>query len=58
MLGLMRDDEAGVTDVFERAREAGAESVSEPAQQPWGYSGVCADPDGHLWMVAALEPAA
>ena len=38
-----------------RAVAAGATVVSEPAQQPWGYAGTFADPDGHLWMVAA-EP--
>jgi predicted lactoylglutathione lyase len=53
VLALARADEAGVTDLFERARDAGAEIVSEPERQPWGYSGVFADPDGHLWMVTA-----
>jgi uncharacterized protein len=42
-----------VADVIERARTAGAEIVTEPAQQPWGYAGVFADPDGHLWMVTS-----
>ncbi|PWR10503.1 glyoxalase [Micromonospora acroterricola] len=41
--------------IVERARAAGAEVVTEPAAQPWGYTGVFADPDGHLWMVSA-EP--
>jgi uncharacterized protein len=22
-----------------------------PGQQPWGYAGAFADPDGHIWMV-------
>jgi uncharacterized protein len=35
------------------ARDAGATIVAEPAQQPWGYVGTFADPDGHLWMVNA-----
>jgi uncharacterized protein len=25
----------------------------EPAQQPWGYAGIFADLDGHLWSVVA-----
>jgi uncharacterized protein len=33
------------------ARAAGATIVAEPDQQPWGYAGTFADPDGHLWMV-------
>ncbi len=36
-------------------RGRSAEIVTEPAQQPWGYTGTFADPDGHLWMVTA-EP--
>ncbi|MET7875941.1 VOC family protein [Micromonospora profundi] len=39
--------------IVERARAAGAEVVTEPAAQPWGYAGTFADPDGHLWMVSA-----
>ncbi|MFV2101912.1 hypothetical protein [Micromonospora sp. LOL_024] len=27
--------------------------VTEPGQQPWGYAGTFADPDGHLWMIVA-----
>jgi uncharacterized protein len=53
VLGLGREDDAGVTDLIERARRAGAEVVTEPGQQPWGYSGAFADPDGHVWMVTA-----
>ena len=52
MLGLGRGDEAEVDDLLERVRQAGAEVVTEPGQQPWGYAGAFADPDGHLWMVA------
>jgi len=42
-----------VDALIARARAAGAEIVTEPAQQPWGYTGTFADPDGHLWMVTA-----
>jgi predicted lactoylglutathione lyase len=42
-----------VDALFACAREAGAEIVAEPEQQPWGYTGTFADPDGHLWMVVA-----
>ena len=40
-----------VRAVIERARAAGGRVVTEPADQPWGYAGTFADPDGHLWMV-------
>jgi predicted lactoylglutathione lyase len=43
--------DAGVDEVVERARRAGAEIVTEPGQQAWGYAGAFADPDGHVWMV-------
>jgi hypothetical protein len=31
--------------------------VTEPGQQPWGYAGSFADPDGHIWMVRSESPA-
>ncbi|MFI5428447.1 VOC family protein [Aeromicrobium sp. UC242_57] len=40
--------------MIERARQAGARIVAEPAQQPWGYTGTFADPDGHLWATLAV----
>ncbi|WP_328994610.1 VOC family protein [Kribbella sp. NBC_01245] len=44
---------AEVDAAFERALDHGAESVSPPTQQPWGYSATFADLDGHLWSVGA-----
>lgn len=49
VLGLSGDVDA----VIARAEAAGARIVTAPAQQPWGYTGTFADPDGHLWMVTA-----
>lgn len=48
VLGLSGDVDA----LLERAQAAGATIVTAAAQQPWGYSGTFADPDGHLWMVS------
>ncbi|MET8229675.1 VOC family protein [Micromonospora sp. NPDC005298] len=45
---------ADVDATVERARAAGAEVVTEPTAQPWGYEGTVADPDGHLWTVSAV----
>jgi uncharacterized protein len=55
VLSLGADTEAGVDELVERAQRAGAEIVTEPGRQPWGYTGAFADPDGHVWMVTS-EP--
>ncbi|WP_341718625.1 VOC family protein [Micromonospora sp. FIMYZ51] len=52
VLGLSATGPDEVDDLIKRARNAGAEVVTEPGQQPWGYAGTFADPDGHVWMVA------
>jgi uncharacterized protein len=52
VLSLGADTEAEVDALVDRARRAGARIVAEPQQQPWGYTGTFADPDGHLWMVS------
>ncbi len=51
VLSIAVDDEAEVGKLIERAVHAGAAVVTPPGQQPWGYVGTFADPDGHLWMV-------
>ena len=53
LLSLGADTDAGVDAFIERAQQAGADVVTEPGRQPWGYAGVFADPDGHLWMVTS-----
>jgi uncharacterized protein len=52
-LGAATDDE--VDELVQRAEGAGARIVTVPGRQPWGYAGIVADPDGHLWMVTS-EP--
>jgi uncharacterized protein len=52
ILSVAAETEQEVDDLVERARRAGARIVGEPEQQPWGYTGTFADPDGHLWMVS------
>ena len=42
-----------VDDVMARAAAAGASTVRPAATVQWGYFGYFADPDGHLWKVAA-----
>ena len=46
-----------VAEMIDRARGAGAEIVMKPAEQPWGFTAVFADPDGHLWQVRSTPPA-
>lgn len=53
LLGLTAGSDEGVEQMIERARRAGAQIVTEPGAQPWGYTGAFADPDGHLWMVTS-----
>ena len=53
VLSLRAGSEADVGELIERAQRAGGEVVTQPGQQPWGYAGAFADPDGHVWMVTA-----
>jgi uncharacterized protein len=55
VLSLSTGTEAGVEELVKRAHQAGTEIVTEPGQQPWGYAGVFADPDGHVWMVTSAS---
>ncbi len=57
VVGVGAETAAAVDEMIERARQAGAKIVTQPAQQPWGYTGTFADPDDHLWMVTAEESA-
>ncbi len=45
--------EGDVDEIVRRAQAADATIVTEPAQQPWGYTGAFDDPDAHLWMVTS-----
>src|SRR4051794_29590250 len=44
-----------VDAVCTEAASAGATITRPPVTQPFGYSGVFADPDGHTWEVAYIE---
>ncbi|WP_417329650.1 VOC family protein [Halomonas cupida] len=47
-------DEAEVDAVFAAAMAAGANCLKPPEKVFWGgYSGYLADPDGHVWEIAA-----
>ncbi|WP_158883228.1 VOC family protein [Amycolatopsis anabasis] len=51
VFSLTAGTEAEVDELVERALDAGAELVTAPGTQPWGYTGAFADPDGHVWTV-------
>jgi len=55
VLSVAAGSEADADAMINRARASGATIVTEPARQPWGYSGAFADPDGHIWMVAVVQ---
>jgi uncharacterized protein len=38
--------EGDVDEIVRRGQAAAATIVTEPAQQPWGYTSALADPDG------------
>jgi uncharacterized protein len=57
VLTIIVPDKDGVVDLIQHARHAGAEIVSEPTEQPWGYAATFADPDGHVWQVTPLSTA-
>lgn len=51
LLGMAVADEREVDDLVERVRGAGGGVLAEPERKPWGYTALCADPDGHVWQV-------
>ena len=55
VIGLVATSEAGVDEIVERARRAGAHVATEPAPQPWGYAASFTDPDGHVWNVTSAQ---
>ena len=49
------DDAAAVDATFKRALAAGATSISEPTNQPWGYrAGSVKDLAGNRWTICAV----
>jgi hypothetical protein len=51
VLTVATSTDDGVAKLIHRARAAGGTMVTAAGQQPWGYAGAFADPDGHIWMV-------
>lgn len=53
LLGVTVGTAADVDDLADRFRGAGGGVVAAPAAQPWGYTAICTDPDGHAWQITA-----
>lgn len=51
LLAIGMATEAATDALIDRAVAEGAELITPPGPQPWGYAGAFADPDGHIWMV-------
>lgn len=52
-ISLTVGSESAVDELVSKAVKAGGELVDEPGQKPWGYVGVFADLDGHVWQISA-----
>ncbi|QFG67778.1 VOC family protein [Ornithinimicrobium pratense] len=52
-LGLNLTSAADVDEQMSQAHDVGATILRQPGNRYWGgYSGVFADPDGHVWEIA------
>ncbi|OAV59412.1 VOC family protein [Enteractinococcus helveticum] len=54
ILGLPVEAAAHVDKLVERIITAGGTVITAAAQQAWGYTALCADPDGHVWQITAV----
>lgn len=55
-ISITAGSESAVDELVNKAQQAGATIITVPSQQPWGYVGAIADPDGHVWQVSAAAP--
>lgn len=51
LLGFSLADAELITGVTESMMSAGGAVLTPPAQQPWGFESLVADPDGHAWQL-------
>ncbi|MEE2059037.1 VOC family protein [Rhodococcus artemisiae] len=52
VLGMGVATEQEVADLAERIGNAGGRVLAEAEDRPWGYTALCADPDGHVWQIS------
>ncbi|OLT49164.1 glyoxalase [Saccharomonospora sp. CUA-673] len=53
LLGLTLDAAPDVDRYLDRVAAAGGSVLATPTHQEWGYTALCADPDGHAWQLVA-----
>jgi|GEM_PF-239137 len=51
ILSYFSNSNAGVNELLSRAASHGGRIMTQAREQPWGYSGYLADPDGHFWEI-------
>ncbi len=49
------EDREGVDALIAKAVSAGGRAIGEAREEPYGYVGGFADPDGHIWSVLWLS---
>lgn len=57
VFGFTLTDEAEVDELCRQVSDAGGTVLAAAQQQDWGYTALCADPDGHVWMLVAAPAA-
>lgn len=58
LIALSRDSRADVEEIVKKAVAAGGSTYSEPADHGFMYQHGFQDPDGHIWEVLWMDPAA
>jgi len=58
IIALEVDSRQRVDELADRALESGGSPVKEPMERDGMYERSFADPDGHLWEVFHVDPAA
>ena len=58
LIALSRDSRADVEEIVKKAVAAGGSTYAEPADHGFMYQHGFMDPDGHIWEVLWMDPAA
>ncbi|MGO3146078.1 MAG: VOC family protein [Leucobacter sp.] len=53
LLGFNAGSDAEVDEIVQRVRDSEGSVIAEASCQDWGYTALCADPDGHVWEIVA-----
>lgn len=53
ILSVSLENAADVDRITRSVSRAGGSVLTTPRQEDWGYTALCADPDGHAWQLVA-----